>query len=266
MSFGIDPNGLYPQATMKRTSCLIDCHWHGIGEENEAHQTRSSFGFDHRNWVGSSCLLDRGGGLIYDDVLNVTWLQDANYAKTSGYDADGQMTWTDANAWAASLVYGGFSDWRLPTVMPMNGLSYNYTYKYDGSSDVGPNVTSRNSEMAYMFFVNLGNPSYYTLAGQESGCYSPGTSTCLDFTGAFTNLRPDGYWYGTNTTPVLGDAWDFNMASGSQQWSGYSANLYAWGVRDGDVAVSPVPAPPAYLLMLTGLGIVGLAKKFRKAV
>ena len=24
-------------------------------------------------------LHDRGGGLIYDDVLDVTWLQDANY-------------------------------------------------------------------------------------------------------------------------------------------------------------------------------------------
>lgn len=24
--------------------------------------------------------LDRGGGLIYDDVLDITWLQDANYS------------------------------------------------------------------------------------------------------------------------------------------------------------------------------------------
>jgi hypothetical protein len=39
-----------------------------------------------------AALWDRGGGLIYDDVLNITWLQDANYAKTSGYDADGRMT------------------------------------------------------------------------------------------------------------------------------------------------------------------------------
>jgi|RifCSPlowO2_12_1023861.scaffolds.fasta_scaffold474522_1 hypothetical protein len=25
-------------------------------------------------------LIDRGGGLIYDNVLNITWLQNANYA------------------------------------------------------------------------------------------------------------------------------------------------------------------------------------------
>ena len=28
--------------------------------------------------VANATLWDRGAGLIYDDVLNVTWLQDAN--------------------------------------------------------------------------------------------------------------------------------------------------------------------------------------------
>jgi hypothetical protein len=46
--------------------------------------------------AAQAALVDRGGGLIYDTDLNVTWLQDANYAQTSGYDADGRMTWGDA--------------------------------------------------------------------------------------------------------------------------------------------------------------------------
>lgn len=50
----------------------------------------------------NATLWDRGSGLIYDDYLNITWLQNANYAKTSGYDADGQMNWTDATTWAAN--------------------------------------------------------------------------------------------------------------------------------------------------------------------
>lgn len=29
-------------------------------------------------------LIDRGSGLIYDDVQNLTWLQDASYFATSG--------------------------------------------------------------------------------------------------------------------------------------------------------------------------------------
>ncbi|MBK7674200.1 hypothetical protein [Accumulibacter sp.] len=36
-------------------------------------------------------LFDRGGGLIRDDVLKVTWLKDAHCATSSGYDADGRM-------------------------------------------------------------------------------------------------------------------------------------------------------------------------------
>jgi hypothetical protein len=38
-----------------------------------------------------SCLrwlaANRGGGLVYDDVLNVTWRQDANYAKSNARKA-----------------------------------------------------------------------------------------------------------------------------------------------------------------------------------
>lgn len=45
----------------------------------------------------SASLIDRGGGLIYDSTKNNTWLQDANYAKTSGFDADGKMYWADAS-------------------------------------------------------------------------------------------------------------------------------------------------------------------------
>lgn len=37
--------------------------------------------------VAQAALYDRGGGLIYDSVLDVTWLQDANYAATELSDA-----------------------------------------------------------------------------------------------------------------------------------------------------------------------------------
>lgn len=43
-----------------------------------------------------AALIDRGNGLIYDDVLNVTWLADANHARTSGHSVDGRMDWDAA--------------------------------------------------------------------------------------------------------------------------------------------------------------------------
>ena len=35
--------------------------------------------------AGHAALFDRGGGLIYDSDLDITWLKDGNYAQTSGY-------------------------------------------------------------------------------------------------------------------------------------------------------------------------------------
>jgi len=72
----------------------------------------------------------------YDDVLDLTWLKDANFAKTSGYAAtgvssDGKMTWAAANTWAGQLSIGTFDDWRLTSLQPQNsqtGFNTNWTY------------------------------------------------------------------------------------------------------------------------------------------
>ena len=56
--------------------------------------------------------IDRGGGLIYDSYQNITWLQNANYANTSGYDdalygynTNGWMFWKATVEWANGLEY-----------------------------------------------------------------------------------------------------------------------------------------------------------------
>ena len=71
-------------------------------------------------------LISLPGGMVYDDVLNITWLQDANYGAGSSYDdgastTDGRMTWQHAVDWAASLDYGGYDDWRLPAANQPDG-------------------------------------------------------------------------------------------------------------------------------------------------
>ena len=100
-----------------------------------------------------AALYDRGNGMIYDDVLDITWLQDANYAQTSGYASGGRMTWANANTWAANLSYGGFDDWRLASANLINGASP--CFDYDGSCDRGYNNTT--GELGHMFYNNLGN-------------------------------------------------------------------------------------------------------------
>ena len=197
----------------------------------------------------------------YDTVLDITWLADANYAKTSGHDADGLMNWTAANAWADQLSFTNpltnqtYADWRLPTVDPVNGSTFNYSVSFNGSTDIGYYITSTNSEMAYMYYVNLGNPSHVTPAGAFSGCYVNSSNTCLDNVVPFINLQPNVYWSATEYAPDPANAWLFTMHLGSQDRYDKTYGFYAWAVSPGDVAA--VPEAQTYALILAGLGLIG---------
>jgi hypothetical protein len=204
--------------------------------------------------ISNAKLWDRGGGLIYDDVLKITWLQDANYAMTSGYDGDGQMTWREATAWAESLEYYDsvrnvtYGDWRLPRTLPANGSNYDLSTSSNGSKDFGYNISapgsaypgSTGSELAYMYYNNLGNKAEVDV----NGVYQPGHEA--KNAGPFINLQVDYYWSGTEIDWEL--AWVFSFTSvsesdGVQGWAGKDGvNHSAWAVRDGDVG--PVNDPP----------------------
>ena len=45
-------------------------------------QTLALVGLSVLTLSANAALYDRGNGLIYDDILDITWLQDANYAAT----------------------------------------------------------------------------------------------------------------------------------------------------------------------------------------
>jgi hypothetical protein len=131
--------------------------------------------------AAQATLLDRGGGMIYDTELNITWLQDWNYAKTSGYTGEnvassGSMLVSAANKWAQDLVFGGFDDWRLPTMLDTYFPGCDYSYS--GGTDCGYNVQTKAagrvfSEMAHMYYDSLGNKALcevgYTECREQAG-------------------------------------------------------------------------------------------------
>lgn len=134
-------------------------------------------------------LIDRGGGMIYSTDLNVTWLQDANYARTSNFDQDGLMNWYQAMEWVESLEYAGYDDWRLPTFDPVN----------QSQCDV-----STLHEMRYLLYTELGNDC----------------SSSSDFYGPFINVRIElpggglGQWYWSLTETDADHAWRFSFECG----------------------------------------------------
>lgn len=200
--------------------------------------------------VANAALYSRlNGQAVYDSDLNITWLSDANYAKTSGYDADGLLSWSSANAWAAGLLFEGYSGWRLPATLQPDPTCEAWSGSYSGDY----NCTG--SEMGHLFYDELG------VVMKSSILTSADPNLAL-----FQNIRPDLYWSGTEYAPNAPNgtiAWNFNMYVGSQNIDSSSSGYYAWAVRDGDVA-APVPEPETYAMMLAGLGLLGMGARRRK--
>lgn len=225
----------------------------------------------------------------YDTVLEVTWAADANLAATESFGvpratmfpdfpgtgfigSNGNMNWPTANMWIAAAntaSYLGRSDWRLPTITPVDGSALTYVLSADGSSDVGWNIGapgsaypgSTASELAHLYYQTLGNIGARDLAGNEIGgaCFeSP--AYCLTNTGPFLNLTRNEYWTGELYAPAPINAWQFEFYQGLQRGRHYEAYyIGALAVRNGDIAV--VPAPGAAWLFGTGLAALGWPRR-----
>jgi hypothetical protein len=174
-------------------------------------------------------LINLGNGMIYDTMQDLTWLQDARYAQTSGIDSDGKLPFAEAVAWAASLEFDGIDDWRLPRFLGMPGS--------------GPSVNT--SELAGLF----------AQLGWEAGPYE---YTRVHDVGPFVNvLTPsvDRYWLDQAVNIAWHEYFVFDIED-----AGVESAQGAWAVRQG-APVASVSEPST--LLLFGVGIVALTRRLR---
>jgi len=204
---------------------------------------------------------DASSVFLYDTVLKITWLRNANANDTVVY---GYTNWPGANTWAANLVVGAYDDWRLPTMIDTGTLGCNYS---NSGTDCGYNVQTTSdgkvySEMASLWYDTLGNKGDLDASGAEQA------GSGLTNSGDFQNLQTSDYWLGLEYAPDTDKAWTFGPADGYQgedlKVVGLSGQ-FAMAVRPGDVLVPAVPEPETYALMLAGLAVVGAAARRRKA-
>lgn len=206
---------------------------------------------------------------VYDTVLNLTWLADWNAGAGTSFDnsgplgsskVDGRMTWTNANAWAASLTEDG-GGWVLPTVLDTDapGCQLYNTGTDCGYNVYGSEVERRDSPLAHMYYDTLGN------LPNPLGVDMPHPIVGLKNTGPFSNMQRDGYWSGTAlaTYPASG-AWLFWMFFGGQDHNGQNLDVFAVAVRPGDVLAGSVPEPGGLALLGLAIGTAALARRLRQ--
>ena len=228
--------------------------------------------------VVEASLIDRGNGFIYDDVLDITWLQDARLAASStfgvsGIQSDGSMAWETGFEWIAAMNatnYLGFDNWRMPTLTPVNGVSFQYTVSYDGSTDRGFNNLSPTNELSHLFYASLGNIGLCSVnnatGSSPDNCETnPYDTWGLQNTGPFENFIAGRYWTDVHHThPDEERAFDLDATFGQMGTGGTAASHFVWAVIDGDVgSLVAVPVPAAGWLL--GSGIIGLLALRRKA-
>lgn len=214
--------------------------------------------------VAGATVINRGNGLLYDTVLNITWLQNPNLGASNTFDlpADaplgthpsdssgisgvilsnglmnlpGALFWIDAMNQSGAGGYLGFSDWRLPaTTQP--DLTCSQVDFFTGVGLQGSNFGCVGSEMGHLYYVDGISQS------------SPGPF--LSF--------PDYHWSGTPYAPEPLNGWGFLFGSGWQGGIAKGDFSAAWAVRDGDV--SSIPEPTTLTLMTLGLAGIGFTRK-----
>jgi hypothetical protein len=156
----------------------------------------------------------------YDDVLDITWVTNAALG-----EAD---TWDNQVAWANSLNYIGFNDWRLASMSVSAGLPTGTASSLVNCS-TATELACRDNELGYMFYQNMGGSLFDNKTGDQS----------VD--GVLLSNVQNIYWSGTDLRSDAAQSFVFGSGQ-TQGAAGKNDHVAGWAVRSGDVADVPLTA------------------------
>ena len=217
----------------------------------------------------NASLIARAGGMVYDDVHNITWAADANLFQTQAasnpllvsqiiaanggviYDTPNAydtvpnsgiytLTSADFNPSTGTMTWWGAQAWvNNLSLGGVAGWTLPITADASNPKDFGYNITT--SQMGDLFYNQLGGVTYSSITITHNANYN-----------LFSNVQNYVLWLNNEYMYNLSGAWHFVTNYGSQySISNKDTQLYAWAVRPGDVAA--VPLPGSVWLFLYGL-------------
>lgn len=199
---------------------------------------------------------DRSADAYYDRALDITWMSDWTKA--------GFLTWNDAQTWVSTVSYHGVTGWRLPRVLPSDGIAFDTRFRNNGSSDIGFARTGIGwgtaNELGHMYYVTLGNIGWGIPDDDRDARPAgpqPGWSA-VQSRGPFT-MYSSVYWTGTifpgSQPGPLASYLNFSMERGNVSASQAPNDWLVAGVYDGDIGapVGAIPEPSIWGMSLAGL-------------
>ncbi len=205
-----------------------------------------------------------GGKIVNDTDLNISWIADANLAATNTFGVgsigatgatDGYNVYNWINAMNAAN-YLGFNNWRLPSTTDIGGSGCSSAITFNGGT-CGYNVNPNTSEMAHLFYTELGNNATFNTAGNPQ-------SGGLANSGPFSNVQTGAYYHSSLVAGNASAEWRFSFRDGLQTDDLRGFNLYTMVVRDGQVSAVPEPAQ-AWMFEAGFLVLLGIARKRKSA-
>ena len=222
-------------------------------------------------------LVARTGGMVYDDVNNITWAADANLFQTQAvgnsnlvndiiagnggviHDTPNILD-TVANSGTYTLTTADFSTsngvmtWWGAQAWANNlslGGYTDWTLPTTVTAAYGYNQTG--SQMGDLYYTQLGVSSGNNITSSTNPNYT-----------LFTHAQNEAYWSGAenpNPGPNASNyATTFNASVGHQDLNTKNILKHAWAVRSGDVAAVPVPGA-FWLFGSAMVGLMGLKRR-----
>jgi len=131
---------------------------------------------------GKNDFQDNGNGTVTDKATGLMWMKGDSGTFKAGRGQDGKLNWQAALAWAETLEYAGYSDWRLPNVKELQSIvDYTRSPATTNSAAIDPvfQITSFRAEGGQMDFPN------YWSSTTHAGLYRASTAAYVAFGRSF---------------------------------------------------------------------------------